>query len=725
MNWHIKQTEIETRNVADNGSRFLIGNGYLGVRGSLEEDRKEQLVAVNLAGFYDQVAGCVREPLNAPNPFFAQTTANGKPLDFVTNLPTQHEQKLNYRYGLAERCSRWVVDGTCLQIEGSRFVSMADKHLSGAIYRVTACNQDATMELLVGIDGEVWDLNGPHYSKLDLAQDGDTVRCLSAVQNSNKAVGVARRLWCNVEASSDFVLEQQCGCTRLRIQLAAGQSATVYSIGSIYTTRDTDAPDMAAVQSLQCGTVRQRYEQLLAEHCAAWDALWKIGEVTIEGDTQAMQALNYSLYHLNCIAPEAGSRQSIGARGLSGQTYKGAVFWDTEMFILDYFLYTQPEVAKSFVEYRIDGLAGALKKARQYGWQGAFYAWESQEAGEDACSEYNIIDVFTKRPMRTYFRDKQVHVSAAVVYALDKYIDATNDSDILMRGGAQMAMECARFYLSLLLKPLTKKQYEIHDVVGPDEYHERINNNGYTNRMAKETFRICMSFAKRLKDHPEIWQQLDLDSLLPQIEDAYQNIFVPLPDDNGIIEQFSGYFALHEETIAQVRAKLLDEKEYWGGAYGVAANTKVIKQADIVTMLEVFNQDYTPEQLRKNWEYYELRTEHGSSLSACMYALTACRFGEPSLAYPFFMKSAMADMDGGGKQWAGLLYIGGTHPAAAGGAWRVMAQGFAGLAFVEDVPTLNPRLPKNWKRLAFRFCYRGKFYHAEITKQGTVLKEIR
>ena len=161
--------------------------------------------------------------------------------------------------------------------------------------------------------------------------------------------------------------------------------------------------------------LRNGYEDAIEKHKDKWNSLWENSQVIVEGDDKAMEALNYSLYHLHCIAPRHTDSLSIAARGLSGQTYKGAVFWDTEMFILDFFLMTEPKVAKSLMKYRIDSLSGAKEKAKSYGLDGAFYAWESQEGGFDACSDYNVVDVFTKRPMRTFFKDKQVHISSAVV----------------------------------------------------------------------------------------------------------------------------------------------------------------------------------------------------------------------------------------------------------------------------------------------------------------------
>jgi kojibiose phosphorylase/nigerose phosphorylase len=251
-------------------------------------------------------------------------------------------------------------------------------------------------------------------------------------------------------------------------------------------------------------------------------------------------------------------------------------------------------------------------------------------------------------------------------------------------------------------------------VIGPDEYHERVNNNAYTNRMAKFTFDSAIKIAQLLQEEP----YAELEALLPQIKDASERLYIPKPDKNGIIGQFDGYFGLEDAALAEVRSRLKDPREYWGGGNGVASDTQIIKQADVAAMLELFHDEYDTEVLRKNWGYYEPRTEHGSSLSACMYAMLACRTGRADLAYPFFLKSARAELDGGGKQWAGLVYIGGTHPAAAGGAWKVLAQAFAGLHIQDGEPRLTPCLPKSFTSLRFPFVWRGSIYDVNITRES-------
>lgn len=721
MQWIIENNNSSQEAAPDNGNRFLTGNGYMGIRGTLDEHGGDQLAAVNLAGIYDQVGNGWREPLNAPNPLHTVLYVGEKALTLPETDAADHVQSLDFYHAILKRKTTWKTQQGSVTVESRRFADMEHAHLIGQEYTVSV---DAPMELrlLAEIDTDIWEIYGPHYNKIEFSRENDSLYCLAHVQNGRDQVAVGRSCklsehsGCNVQSKR----RDEEGAFVYDLHVEPGKSLTLKSVCAIYTTNDETKP-LAAVQA----ALREEpdFDALLDTHKKAWEKIWTVGQVELEGDDMARDCINYSLYHLNCIAPRHRKDLSIPARGLSGQTYKGAVFWDSEIFILDYFLYTQPEVARSMVRYRIDTLPGALEKAKSYGWQGAFYAWESQEGGFDGCSDYNVTDVFTKRPMRTFFRDKQVHISSAVARAVMLYADVSGDTGLLAEGGARTVLECARFYYSLLIKRSTNDRWEIHDVIGPDEYHERVNNNAYTNKMAAETFRWAIEAAKQLKAtdekaYAQFCEQTKAEELLPKLERAAEQLYVPEPGENGVIPQFDGYEELEDASVQDVRDRLLDPREYWGGAYGVASHTRVIKQADVVTMLEMFHREYSEEILRKNWDYYEPRTEHGSSLSACMYALLACRYGEPNRAYPFFLKSAQADWLGGGKQWAGLVYIGGTHPAAEGGAWKVLAEGFAGLEWTKEGPTLRACLPEGWKRVAFRFCCRGKWYRAEVTPDG-------
>ncbi|MCR5736359.1 MAG: glycoside hydrolase family 65 protein [Eubacterium sp.] len=726
INWKIRKDGFDYNKIAELGNRFLIGNGYMGVRGTLEEFEKEQLVAVNLAGIYDQVGDSWREPLNAPNGFFGYLEIDGKPYRLPEEEPKSHSVELDYRHGIFKRETVFKTGRGEVTLVCERFVSMEQIHVGAMRFTIRA-NFHADINLITGIDSDVWDINGPHYKKVSMDEES-MLNITATSEEKEYQVSVV------ADEKTDFPCEKKLYQERMKsLRIVSfitdiDREYCVEKFFAVYTSKDTKDCYKAAKEAVS-RALNQGYEAMLSEQKESWEKLWEDAEVLIDGDDRSMEALNYSEYHLMSIAPRHAESMSIAARGLSGQTYKGAVFWDTEMFMLDFFLMTNPAVAKTLMRYRIDTLDGAKKKAKEYGYQGAFYAWESQEGGFDACSDYNVTDVFTKRPMRTFFRDKQVHISAAVVYGICRYVDFTKDDSILIEGGAETIIECGKFYYDLLQQKVGSEKYEIHDVIGPDEYHERVNNNGYTNRMAKFTFQAAVELIKKAKSEPERFlknmDQAEMEQLEKAFQDAYEKIYIPMPNEQRIIPQFDGYFDLEDTTVEEVRSRLLSPKEYWGGAYGVASHTQIIKQADVVTWLSLFPQDVTENTLLANWKYYEPRTEHGSSLSACMYAMLACRCNMPEKAFPLFLKSASADLQGGGKEWAGLVYIGGTHPAAAGGAYMVALRGFAGLRFENHQVTVKPNLPAHWKGMKFRVCYENEKYEIEISQEQVSVQKIR
>jgi trehalose/maltose hydrolase-like predicted phosphorylase len=390
--------------------------------------------------------------------------------------------------------------------------------------------------------------------------------------------------------------------------------------------------------------------------------------------------------------------------------------------MLPFFIYNFPDIAGNLVKYRINSLQGARQKAKEYGFKGAFYAWESQDNGKEACTHFNVVDVFTGRPLRTYFRDKQIHISADVVYGIWEYYKATGDEKILLDGGAEVILECARFYYSYAYFKKDKNRYEILDVTTPDEYHERVNNNPYTNRMVKYTIDVAIDTIELLKNkfnkvYKNLISRIDFQGDIEKIKDLQKKIHIPCTiKDNDVIEQFDNYLKLEDISLRELKARIIKPNEYLGGLNGLATTTQIVKQADVVLMLNQFKDEYSTRVKKANWEYYEPRTEHGSSLSTCMYSMLAARLGKMECAYKYFMKTATIDLDGKYKQYVGTLYIGGTHPAANGGTWLAVLFGFAGLEFKNNMPLVKPKLPKKWKRMKFNIQVKGKKFTVEITK---------
>ncbi len=722
MDWKIRETDYSEERIPTLGNRFFTGNGYLGIRGTLEEYTKKELVAVNLAGIFDQVGDGWREPLNAPNGLLTYIRVDGRRYALPETEPLEHEMELDYRKGIWSRLTRWKTDRGEVCVRSERFASRDEVHLIGMRYSVTV-DYHARVELYTGIDGAVWDIHGPHYDRMDKEKDGDGAVVQAITHEKGEMVTVMEQSVTDFPREKTHLFMGDEAMTRYSFISEPGKLYTLDKGIVVFTSKDEEF-GKGEGRLLLNRFIRDGYERTKERHAAEWEKKWQDAEVLIQGDDLAMESLNYSIYQLLCIAPAHAESMSIPARGLSGQTYKGAVFWDTEMFMLDFFLFTDPRVARTLMKYRVDTLEGAKEKAKQYGWDGAFYAWESQEGGYDACTDYNVVDVFTGRPMRTYFRDKQYHISSAVAYGIMRYGAVTGDDSLLEDGGIETVIECARFYYSLLVRRACRDQYEILDVIGPDEYHERVNNNAYTNRMARFTLDAARGLLENLdRLSPEtagrVRAAYPVEELIEQFGDASGRLYLQKPGKDGVIPQFDGYFALEDVSVDTVRSRLKHPKEYWGGAYGVASHTRVIKQADVVTMLSLFPGEYSADVNRANWEYYEPRTEHGSSLSACMYAMLACRCGMPEKAYPFFTKSARADLTDGGKEWAGLIYIGGTHPAAAGGAYMTAVEGFGGLYPAGEELCVKASLPREWEKLSYTVWWRGKRYRVESTREET------
>lgn len=727
MSWRITETNQIDRQAAERiGSKFLIGNGYLGYRGTLEEHTKDQKVATIVSGLYDRVGDQWREPVNLPDGLFVQVDYQGVPLQAQNSPIESHGQTLDMRRGVHERCTRFITpEGGRIVVKAARFASLDALHLMALEFSIEA-SADCTVSVTAGIDGDVWDINGPHLCDFAAEEQDGVISLAAHTHEAHVPLAVAEYLAGAPDGAAIHKRERSI-TRRFELALKAGQPVTLHKFVASYTGVDSEHP-LAEARTMCCQAAEVGFAALLETHAALWADRWDTCDIQIEGDAAAEQALRFSMYHLLSIAPTHTERASIPARGLSGQVYKGAIFWDTEIFMLPFFSYLFPSIARNLLMYRCHTLDGARRKAKEYGYRGAFYAWESQDTGDDACTLFNITDVFTNRPMRTYFRDKQIHISADVVYALWNYYEITQDESILLDGGAEVICECARFLLSTLYFNREKRRYESLDVTGPDEYHERVNNDAYTNVLTGHTFEVCLKLADLLRrKHPDfaegLFEALDFERDLGAIEEIAAALYVPQPDDvSGLIPQFDGYFGMEDIALGDLLLRKLHPHEYLGGGSGLATTTQVIKQADVVLMMNLFPERFSQNVKARNWSYYEPRTEHGSSLSACAYAMVAAQIGKIDWAYKYFMKTATIDLEGEGKQYVGTLYIGGTHPAANGGAWMAAVFGLCGIRCVDDRISIKPRLPDHWGSVTVRLTFRGQKMVIRMSKEDIAIE---
>jgi len=295
-------------------------------------------------------------------------------------------------------------------------------------------------------------------------------------------------------------------------------------------------------------------------------------------------------------------------------------------------------------------------------------------------------------------------------------------------GGAEVVFECARFFLSYMYFNPDKRRYEILDVTGPDEYHERVHNNAFTNRLVAHTFDVCLLVAAYMQEHfpaeySDLITRLGFESDLARISETAAGLYRPDSDSAAaVIPQFDGYLALENVPLKTLVERKLHPHEYLGGGNGLATTTQIIKQADVILALYLFDSQYSLETKSVNWEYYEARTEHGSSLSACSYSLIAAQIGKVDWAYKYFMKTATIDLNGEGRQYVGPLYIGGTHPAGHGGAWMSAVFGLCGIRFSEEGIAVEPRMPPHWKQVRLCLQFRGQKLNFVLRREEVLIE---
>jgi len=737
-NWLIRETEFNPERLHHKETVFTIGNGYLGTRGAFEEGYPGVIPATLIHGVWDDVPIFFTELANVPNWLPFVLIVNGQRFGMDRGKVLRYECILDMASGTLRREVHWRGPAGCeVDINIERFASLADEHVLAIRYRVTSLDGPAEIELRAGLDActDNWGLRHIEWLAQG-APDPQHIWMRSRTLKTHIELAYAAYLAVDDVPSTDsghrpgveyhFWDADGRPTSVARFTLSQGQTATAVKLITIYTSRDTDDP-LAAAQNKLEQAVEMGYARLRQAHAAAWADEWAQCDVTIEGDDEADRALRYSLFQLLIAAPRHDDRVSIGAKTLSGFGYRGHVFWDTETFILPFFTYTRPEIARNLLMYRYHTLPGARRNAKAKGYEGAYYAWESAETGIETTPKWwpNPDGSLT----RIWTGDIELHIIADIAYSVDQYWRITGDDDFLIHYGAEIILDTAVFWGSRVEYNAEADQYEVTGVIGPDEWHEHVNNNIYTNRLIQVHLGLAFEVLDWLDERvpekgAELRQRLDLSpERLAHWREIEAKIKINHDPETGLMEQFDGYFALQEVDIAdyeprtQAMYNLLHER-------GIDPhNTKLLKQPDAIMLLCLLPDAYDDRTRRINWETYAPRTDHqyGSSLGPTFHAIMACRLGMPEVAYEHFVRAASADLeDSRGNVGEGI------HGASCGGMWQAAVLGFAGLRVTPDGYHVAPHLPKHWKSLRFTFRHQGKPVEVVVEngKQGHEAKRF-
>ncbi len=731
--WLIEQKKFEISGKME--TNFTLANGYAGVRGSFEEILYGEQRGTFMAGIYDKSEAQVSEFVNMPFFFGLRIYINRAYVDLQTCKILNFYRALDMKHGLLYKSVR-VKDseGRITKIEGFRFLSKRRTYLAGMQYAITPENYDGIITVENIIDGTVLNKKDDPKEKIkhftvrkneDLNKKGiylETGTC-----EKDYRLGIASSLRAKIKGENagtcrKFIASGEMSMENIDIEVQKGMTADIVKYVSLATSREIEKEGLQKKTEERLNEfLAEGMEKILNESILSYEKLWHIKNIEIDGDEEGEKALRFNIFHLmNCVNTE-DSRVSIGAKGMHGEGYNGHIFWDTEIFMLPFFTYTQPEGAKSLLMYRYNLLDMARENAFTNGYRGALFPWESADTGKEETPRWGFD--YKGNPVRIWTGDLEHHIVSDVAFAIWEYFRATDDMDFFFNYGMEIFLETARFWSTRAEYNKKADRYDINRVIGPDEFHEHVNNNLYTNYMAKWNIEKSFELLAWLKenhkyDYETIVAKTGLTAKeLQKWKDVAEKIYIPRSEQ--LLEQHEGYFKLKDYTVTEY-----DENNMplWPDGVDITkpGDYTLIKQPDVIMLLHIPGDTFSLETKKINYEYYEKRTMHKSSLSPGLYCLMGLVVGDMTKGYEYFMRTALVDLqDNQGNTGLGL------HAAGAGITWQTAVFGFGGMyVSKEGYPGFSPQwLPEKWKSLKFKVYWKGNLLGITV-KEKEVHVEI-
>lgn len=725
--WLIEEDgfDLATANVFE--TLFTIGNGYLGTRGTLEEGHKGERSGTYLNGVYDAHDSPVINLVNAPDWLAFSVQVDGMHLDMQSCKVVAHRRSLDMRQGALWRSTTFEDgQGRRTKIETLRFASFHDQHLCALRVEITPENHNAPIIVESGLEGRRFNLErlpaytgtpnfhpevkwekwakSRHLQETAREAHPDAIYLEMKTIDTRISVGYAATTLPAIEPQKRTVEQgYEWLIDRFEFTPNAGKTIRLDKLVTIHTSRDAEA-----------GNLRDRCLSAVEGHRAmgldaafdagrsVWAGKWDDCDCVVIGDDEATKAVRFNIYHLLITANENDPKVNIGAKSLSGEGYRGHVFWDTEIFMLPFYIYTQPATARALLLYRYHTLGGAQANAKRNGFAGAQYPWESADTGLETTPKWT-----PDGQHRIWTGEEEIHVSADVAYGVLTYVAATGDVDFILDFGAEILFETSRFWIDRLEYKAADDSYVLTRVIGPDEFHEHVDNNAFTNRMVQwHLAQAVRTHADLARHHPSALAKIvGKIGLHPDEVERWQTIaekiYIPFDADRSLIEQFEGYFELREVPVT---AWDVNDMPCYPEGYDHfnAGETTLLKQPDVVMLIYVLPDEFSDEVKKANYDFYEKRTLHKSSLSPAIHSIMGIEVGDSTRALQYFRRSAFVDLaNNQGNTQDGI------HVASAGGTWQSLICGFGGFRVMHGQMTFKPWLPADWRELHFKLNWRG------------------
>ncbi|EMT40024.1 Trehalose and maltose hydrolases (possible phosphorylases) [Thermoanaerobacter thermohydrosulfuricus WC1] len=739
--WLIFQNEYNTEVNPRYETLFTLTNGYMGVRGTFEEGSEGERSGNFIAGIFDKSDAQVREIVNAQNWLRIKLYVEGEELSLDKCQLIEFKRILDMKKGILFR-SMLIKDSKdrITRIEGYRFISRSDLHRSAIKLFVTPVNYSGVVGIESIIDGTVLNsADSPKYrvkhlkvaNNSSLSKNGVYLETATVDDDTRIATGSTVRIYHhedeeknNVAKFKRFLPLGEMSVEYFEFDSTENKTVVIDKFVITYTSRDVRKDLLkTTVEKELFAFAGEGIDKELQRHIEVYEELWSVADINIEGDEEADKALRFNIFHLMSSVNENDPLVSIAAKALHGEGYKGHVFWDTEIFMLPFFIYVYPQAARTLLMYRYNMLDAARKNATLNGYKGAQYPWESADTGEEETPKWGFD--YKGNPVRIWTGDLEHHITADIAFAVWEFFRATEDIEFMLNYGAEVIFETARFWVSRCEYVKELDRYEINNVIGPDEFHEHVDNNAYTNYLAKWNIKKGLELINMLKEkYPEHYYAISnkiclTNEEIEKCKKVEEKIYIPYDKDKKLIEQFEGYFDKKDYVIDK-----FDENNMpiWPEGVDITrlGDTQLIKQADVVMLMLLLGEEFDEETKRINYEYYEKRTMHKSSLGPSMYAIMGLKVGDHKNAYQSFMRSANVDLvDNQGNTKEGL------HAASAGGTWQVAVFGFGGMEIdKEGILNINPWLPEKWDKLSYKVFWKGNLIEVIVTKEDVSVKKL-
>jgi maltose phosphorylase len=727
--WKVVEDGFHASNNEITESLMSLGNGRMGGRGNFEETYTGETLQGNyVAGVWypdktrvgwwkNGYPNYFAKVINACNWVGIDVTVDGEVLDLNNCEILTFRRELNMQHSYLKRdCTLRLNNGCELRVESLRFCSIVCDEAGLIDYRITALNSSPEIKITPYLDGNIKNKDSNYDEKFwdEIARESAPNEGAIQLRTRSNAFGVERYDVAtamkfevridgkNADYQTIVIDKDKFVANEVTLHAIQNQTIRVYKYAVNVASLNYPASELM-------GVAKQRLEEvfavgiddLLEEHCEAWEAKWNRNDIIIEGDVAAQQGIRFNIFHLQQTYTGQDARLNIGPKGFTGEKYGGSTYWDTEAYCLPFYLATSDqEVARNLLIYRHKHLQKAIENGEKLGFSGgaALYPMVTM-TGEECHNEWEI----------TF---EEIHRNGAIAYAIYDYIRYTGDDAYLTQYGLDVLIAICRFWAQRVNWSADKQKYVMLGVTGPNEYENNVNNNWYTNYLAA----WCLRYTIQSVESQSSMANRPTSAEMAQWQHIIDNMYYPYDEERQVFLQQDGFLDKELLTVDDI-AEHRPINQRW--SWDRILRSCFIKQADVLQGLYFFENEFDTETIRRNFDFYEPMTVHESSLSPCVHVILAALLDKDEKAYEMYMRTSRLDLDDYNNDTED-----GLHITSMAGTWLSVIKGFAGMRVQDGELQFKPNLPNNWQSIQFRIGFRGELKNVTIRQNQVEIETV-